>query len=293
MQHARSILAPALVTLSCLALASGCIGNRRPRSQDRQPAQQGAPTGREADAKAEAEPEPVAEPANDDTQAKAEAKPDDGDNGYGQPHGGTNYGVPTGENSPRRGANGALVTIIEFGGLTCPDCKKNMQTLRSIQVEHPEVAWVFRHFPTEDIVDRGAARAGAAAQRQDGFWKLREKVTGHEDTYSGDVFYGFVEELGMDLDEFKQDLRDPEIAKQLQLDKAVAEVFRGDQEPPFLFVNGRFIQGAPDKATLEKLIEEERAKARAFQGKPAAGEDRYEAMRKTWRGAALADKAGS
>ncbi len=80
-----------------------------------------------------------------------------------------------------------------------------------------------------------------------------------------------------------------------QLDRVVVDVFRSSrQRGPILFVNGRFLSGAIQLEDLDRLIIEERDKARTFLAEhPEASGDLYEAMRRTWRGLDVVDDKSS
>ena len=205
----------------------------------------------------------------------------------------TNYAISVGEGRPTRGPADALVTIVEFGSLTCDDCRAVGPTVKTLLGKHPEVRFAFRNLPAEDDNSAtGAALTALAAGRQGKFWEMMDKLLGSEGQLDLETVIGFAGDVGLDSEKFKQDLRDPELRKSIEVDRAVADKIRGTAEAPIFFVNGRILTGNPSLADFEALIDEERGKAEAFvAAHPEAKKDPYEAMRRTWRGYELVEQA--
>jgi protein-disulfide isomerase len=235
---------------------------------------------------------PVAAPAADaDPEKDDDAPPADFKRGDANPA--TNYGVPVGKDRPTKGPDDALVTIIEFGSMACDDCKKNRETLATLRRRHPDVRFTFRQLPGADPKANGMARATLAAGAQDKFWEMRAKLLSFDGEPNQEIIFAFVRELGMDLDKFKEDLRNRDLLTQLREDKLMAETFHGSAEAPLFFVNGRVLQGAPSLEEFEKIVNEEKVKAAELVKAKGLDpkKDVYEQMRTTWRGAAMAEKA--
>lgn len=128
---------------------------------------------------------------------------------------------------------------------------------------HPDdVRVVYRHFPLLSIHDKAAlaTQASEAAGRQDQFWVMHDLLFERQAEWSEMSVVEFetwlaeqAGALGLDLDQFKSDLKDPELATLAQKawDDGVAAGLPGT---PFLLINGRYYQGPRDITSLESII---------------------------------------
>jgi protein-disulfide isomerase len=80
---------------------------------------------------------------------------------------------------PDRGPKGAPVTIVEFGDLQCPACKRAQPTIEALVAAEPHARFVFQNFPLEmhNWAAKGAAYADCVGQTSnDAFWKFVSKT---------------------------------------------------------------------------------------------------------------------
>jgi len=75
-----------------------------------------------------------------------------------------------------RGSEDARIIVIEYSDLECPFCSRFHDTMKEAMTTYPDdVAWVYRHFPLDQI-HPSARRAAAAAEcigkqkGSDGYW---------------------------------------------------------------------------------------------------------------------------
>lgn len=211
----------------------------------------------------------------------------------------TNYGLSVAAHNPVRGPAGALVTIVEYSALNCDACATIEPHLDALRHKYPaDVRVVWRHFPEASPAALRAAQAGAAAHRQGKFWELHDKMLANTAALQGETVAKTVASwaagLGLDQAKLVADISSDDVDRQIRIDVAVANKVRGTAPAPFLWVNGRIIDSrdTPSLADIEALVLEEKTKAEAFMAEHGtARTELYEAMRKTWRGAALIDKA--
>lgn len=147
--------------------------------------------------------------------------------------------------SPASGPPDAAVEIVEFLDFQCPYCRRAWQEeLEALTKEHPgEVSVVIVHLPLEIHTSAlAAARASLAAARQQKFWQFHTKMIATRGELGRKSFLGWAQELGLDPEQFGKDLDDPETAKQIQQDMALADRLGVGATPGF-FVNGRFVNG--------------------------------------------------
>jgi protein-disulfide isomerase len=232
---------------------------------------------------AEAEPPKPAQPG-----VPADAKPDP-DHVAGEASKIPNYGVPVGNNRPSRGPADALVTIVQFGALDCEACRSVQPILDQLLAKHPgDVRLVFRHL-AESVPARRSAQIAQAAHKQGKFWEAHARLLANEGEFDPASAEQLAKDLGLDTAAFMHDLRDRSEGgplQQIQEDAAVVDVFRGTAPAPVFFVNGRYLDSTATLDDFERLVEEEKAKAKAFMADKGVTDKAtlYEAMVKTWRG---------
>lgn len=153
------------------------------------------------------------------------------------------YDIPVG-NSYSKGPKDAKVTIVEFSDFQCPFCSRATGLLDQIQKAYPEdVQIVYKNFPLSFHKQaRPAARAAIAAGKQGKFWEMHDIIFENYRTLSDDVYAGYAEEIGIDVEQFNSDMSDK------ATDALIAEEMRqaskaGVRGTPTFFINGKKPQG--------------------------------------------------
>lgn len=97
----------------------------------------------------------------------------------------TNDYTPVTEDDHLRGDIDAEIMIIEYSDFDCPFCKRFHETMLSVIEKYPanEVAWVYRHFPLEQLHPNAPAVALASECVADlgsdaAFWKFADAYEG-------------------------------------------------------------------------------------------------------------------
>ncbi len=81
-----------------------------------------------------------------------------------------------------RGDRNARILLFEYSDLECPFCKRFHPTAKQVVDEYKgQVAWVYRHFPLDQIhskADKEAEAVECAKDQggEDAFWKLTDKI---------------------------------------------------------------------------------------------------------------------
>jgi Na+/H+ antiporter NhaA len=164
-----------------------------------------------------------------------------------------------------RGRPDAPVTLLEYGDFECPYCGTAEpiieELLRRFQ---DEVRFVFRHLPLNDVHSSAqiAAEAAEAAAAQDAFWEMYDLLLHHQDELSPRDLIGYAAQLGLDVDRFRDELRQRRHAARVGEDVASADA-SGVSGTPTFFVNGRRHDGVYDVAALSSDIKQALARARA------------------------------
>lgn len=178
----------------------------------------------------------------------------------------TVFHVPLG-NAPRQGPDTARVTLVAFTDFQCPFCSRAVPTLAALRERLGEdLRIVFRHFPLPFHPDAmGAHEAAQEAFAQGGaeaFFAMHDRLFAHQRALSGDDLEGYAAELGLDMDRFRQAMRDhrhrPVIEADMELGRRL-----GVSGTPTFFLNGRRLLGALPLDRFLTLAEEVRAQAQA------------------------------
>jgi protein-disulfide isomerase len=175
-----------------------------------------------------------------------------------------------------RGSLDATIAIVEYSDPECPFCKRFHGTMQSIMNEYDEseLAWVYRHFPIEQLHSQATTEAIAlecAAQIGDDttFWEYADTL--YEETPSGDSLdlarlNEFAQQVGLDEQAFQQ-CRDGDAAAQAvsddenQLVENLPAQIRRQIGTPFsiIYVNGEpvdTIVGALPKQRVTSKIDQ-------------------------------------
>ncbi len=137
------------------------------------------------------------------------------------------------------------VTIVEVSDYQCPFCGRAQSTLEQIKKQQDQdIRFVFLHNPlTFHRRALPAAKAAQAAHRQNKFWAYHQLLFSRPSDLSDKHFVALAQEIGLDIDRFKKDYADPELANEVANQKELA-ISRGARGTPSFFINGRPLRGA-------------------------------------------------
>lgn len=175
------------------------------------------------------------------------------------------------EDPPARGAaaDQTVIEVVEFSDFECPYCAMAVPVADSLVALHGEkVRLVYRHYPLpmHPHAER-AAQAAVEAQRQGAFWAYHDLLFRHQDRLTDVDLVGYADSLDLDVEAFREALRDGRHADVVARDRALGRQLAVTGTPTF-FVNGYRIVGAPPIWVFEEAIrafEEERVEPRALE----------------------------
>ena len=161
-----------------------------------------------------------------------------------------------------RGPDDAPVTVVEYGDFECPYCGQAEPVVRELLRDFADVRYVWRHLPLNDVHARAqlAAEASEAAADQGAFWELHDLLLDHQDALRLDDLIGYARELGLDVDQFTDDLRTHRGAARVAEDIDSADL-SGVSGTPTFFINGQRHYGAYDIGTLSAAVRAAGARA--------------------------------
>jgi protein-disulfide isomerase len=176
----------------------------------------------------------------------------------------TVFKVPL-EDSPRKGSDDALVTIVEFSDYQCPFCSRAEATIQKLQEEYGSKLRVVMKQNPLGFHPRAkpAAKAAMAAGAQGKYWEYHAKLFANAKALEDADLEKYAEELKLDVARWKKDLANPEFDKVISRDQTLAGQLGATGTPAF-FINGRLLSGAQPIDNFKTLINEELAKAESL-----------------------------
>ena len=191
-------------------------------------------------------------------------------NNVAQQQGSTDKVRPVSADDHVRGNPNAPVVIVEYSDFECPFCKNFDKTMNKVMDEYGKdgkVAWVYRHFPLEQLHSkaRGEAIASeciAELGGEDAFWKFSDRwyeLTPSNNQTPDTVLPQIVKELGIDKTAFDKCINSGKYDKKIDNDIANA-VETGGQGTPWSIViapNGKTypLSGAQPYSSVKQLID--------------------------------------
>jgi Na+/H+ antiporter NhaA len=164
-----------------------------------------------------------------------------------------------------RGPDEAPVTLIEYGDFECSYCGQAERAIRELLASHGgDVRYVWRHLPLNDVHPGAqlAAEAAEAAAAQGMFWEMYDLLLGHQGELAPVDLARYANQLGLDTERFREELRERKHASRISEDVASADE-SGVSGTPTFFINGRRHYGVYDIDTLTEAVRA--AKTRAWQ----------------------------
>jgi len=147
---------------------------------------------------------------------------------------------------PFKGPADAAVEVVEYGDFQCPSCRQLYLGLKQLVPKFPQVKFVFKDFPLEQIHPwaRNAANAGYCALQKDQatFWKMHDLLFDNQPTITAENHWeklqDFATQVGLDPAAFRACLTAD--ATKAAIDAAIQEAMRlRVANTPTLFINGR------------------------------------------------------
>jgi protein-disulfide isomerase len=156
------------------------------------------------------------------------------------------------------------VTLLEYGDLECPYCGQAESVIRELMSDFGELRYVWRHLPLNDVHPNAqlAAEAAEAAAAQGRFWEMHDMLFTHQGALRLRDLLGYAEQLGLDVERFREHLRKRKGAPRIAQDVESADL-SGVAGTPSFFINGHRHYGAYDIRTLSEAVRGAKARAAA------------------------------
>lgn len=145
----------------------------------------------------------------------------------------------------KKGNESAGVKIVEYADFQCPACAAMHPLVSDLFAKYPnDIEITFKHFPLSQIHPNAliAAKAAEAAGKQGKFFEMHDQLFEKQSEWSRnskaeEIFVGYAQTLGLNVEQFKLDIKDKNIAAKIKSDYAEG-VKNQVQGTPTFFVNG-------------------------------------------------------
>jgi Na+/H+ antiporter NhaA len=161
-----------------------------------------------------------------------------------------------------RGPGESPVTMVEYGDFECPYCGLAEPVVRELLADFGDVRYVWRHLPLTDVHPHAqlAAEAAEAAAAQQAFWPMHDLLLDHQGELTARDLAGYAQQIGLDTERFRRDLRNHAGAAHVAEDVDSADL-SGVSGTPTFFINGKRHNGAYDIDSLSAAVRGARARA--------------------------------
>jgi protein-disulfide isomerase len=162
-----------------------------------------------------------------------------------------------------RGADDAVVTLVEFSDYECPYCIRHFQqTMPEIEktyINTGKIRYVFRDFPVDQLHPEAirAHESAHCAAEQQRFWDLHVRLFSAPGTHTAPLLEQRATEAGLNLEPFRTCLASGKTQTEIRASSALA-VELGASGTPAFFV------GVRDRATNQMKVAQAISGAQSF-----------------------------
>lgn len=174
-----------------------------------------------------------------------------------------------------KGPANAPVTLIEYLDFECEACGAYFPLVKQLEQDFPnDLRVVRRYYPlpghkngmTAALAVEAAARQGKYDEMHDLLF-TEQKNWGEKPAPTPQVFEGYAQKLGLDLEKFKQDVASQSVKDRIQRDVDSGTKL-GNTGTPSFYLNGQKIQNPRSLEDFKTLIQAEILKAPKAEVKP-------------------------
>lgn len=145
------------------------------------------------------------------------------------------------------------VTIVEFFDTRCPYCRRLEPTMAELLARDRGVRLVYKDLPILGPASVLGSKALLAAQRQDGYEKLRGAIMAAPPETTKAMIQAAAQRLGLNWTRLEHDMADGVIAARIDANLKLAHSLNIEGTPA-LVIGGEVIPGAVDLAELQGAV---------------------------------------
>ncbi|WP_085905320.1 DsbA family protein [Kiloniella majae] len=151
--------------------------------------------------------------------------------------------------SPYLGNPDGDVVLVEFFDYRCPYCHKAASVVKQLVKDDPNLKVVMKEFPILSPESMIAARAALAAMKQGKYNEYHFALMDNASDLSQDRLFDLAEELDLDIDQFKEDMKSPETGQEILNTRTLAQKIGANGTPAFIVGTTR----VPPNTTYEQF----------------------------------------
>jgi protein-disulfide isomerase len=140
------------------------------------------------------------------------------------------------------------VPVIEFFDYNCGYCKKAFLDLAKLIDKDKKVRVILKEFPILAKGSEEASRVALAAKLQGKYWEFHSAMLQSQGQANEASALRVAEKLGLDMARLKKDMASPEVKKEIDDTRELANKM-GIQGTPHFIVGDRIVPGAPENLT--------------------------------------------
>jgi protein-disulfide isomerase len=159
--------------------------------------------------------------------------------------------------SPVTGNPAGDVTIVEFFDYNCPYCRAAAPMLAEAMAADPGIRLVHKEWPILGPGSDFAALAALASARQGRYQDFHQAMMAYSGQINEASTLEIARDIGIDLEQLRRDLEDPDIRAELDRNYALSGTLRVTGTPTFV-IGDEIVRGLVDIATLRQYIAEAR-----------------------------------
>ena len=149
----------------------------------------------------------------------------------------------------------ADVTIYEFFDYNCGYCKSVVKTIMDVLSEDKKINFVFVEFPILSKQSYIAAKAALASKKQDLYNEFHISLMNIKGRVSEEKVFSNAKEIGLDVDQLKIDMNNPEIEQLLVKNREIAKLLNLNGTPAFI-IGDIIYPGALNLNNLKEIIKQ-------------------------------------
>lgn len=157
------------------------------------------------------------------------------------------------------------ITLVEFFDYNCTYCKQSFDGINLLLETDKNLKLVMYELPILAQSSLTAARASLAAKVQGKYWDFHAAVISHQGTLTDEMIFAYAVQVGLDVDQLKQDMVSETTEKALIASANLAESLEVNGTPAFI-IDGQLFPGAIGYENMLAVIADSRAKKTAQTG---------------------------
>lgn len=152
------------------------------------------------------------------------------------------------------------VTMVEFFDYQCGYCKRAFPGVMEVINNDKNIKYVLKEFAILGEVSEVAARAALAAEMQGKYMDFHTALMTVRGRLSEDKIYKTAQELGLDLDRLKADMKSDSVNKEITSTRELAKLLNITGTPAFI-IGDEIMPGALPPEALIEAVKKQREKS--------------------------------